>query len=893
MRAIDVSLRRALRSALVVLVIGALLVPGASTARAAQSFSAIPSPGIPGTVCSYTLNVTLNGYFGGNTLVTLQFDPDDAAGTAMFVPSSVDASTILIYAGGVSSPANYLSVSGPQHVLQFRTALAADTHSVMIVINQNAGLKPLTVGTHTVSVTVGGETLTASYTAQQSTSSSTPVTISSVTASTTALGAASGYTVRFSLVSTLFPAVDTIYVKFPTGFSMPVTMDGSNFGLIQGSRVVMDFSGSVTIDGSTIALRIPAVSAQTGNYAYFDASSPLELRCGPYTGIRNPTQGGTFTFEVWTSRQTTHATYQYTLGTGVTSFQATADPAVTSANADYRFSFVTSQAGLLSTSDAISITFPAGFVVPSALPAGSVQVGGTTASTTVLGQTVTMRCPIAVGAGQSVQVVISRQAGICNAAVATGTNRFSLVTSTDALAVQSAPVTLVASAVQPAAVTVTPAVRNASVDIAVQFAVGAGGALQPGSTISIAFPAGFVLPASIVSGTVNIRTPAATGTSMPIALASVTLATQTIVLTLPSGTSVAAGTTVLITIPVAAGIRSPQSGGDFALAVSTAREPTPVQSTAFTVFANPVSTLTVSPNAPDGKAGAYVTQPSFTLSVKGPASLAISAFYRIDQAGAYVPYDVKTTPPVKIPEGTHTVFYYAQDSLGNVEPTHTQQFTVDLTDPVITVTSPVEKAVVVQATTTVTGKVACLDPASVQLTINGQAVAVAADGAFSAPVTFSHEGDNAITLTATSPSGRTKTMTLTVNYIARVTMSLVIGSSTVNLNNEFKTLEAAPFISKKGVTMVPLRFISEAFKADVVWDPVFKSVTITLGGKILRIQVGFLTADVSGKSFALQDAPVIVKGRTFVPLRFIAENFGAQVEWNAALKMVSIVYPKP
>jgi len=152
---------------------------------------------------------------------------------------------------------------------------------------------------------------------------------------------------------------------------------------------------------------------------------------------------------------------------------------------------------------------------------------------------------------------------------------------------------------------------------------------------------------------------------------------------------------------------------------------------------------------------------------------------------------------------------------------------------------------------------------------------------------------NTVELVATSPSGRTGRLTLSVTYIARVTMSLVIGSPTVNLNNEFKTIEAAPFISKKGVTMVPLRFISEAFKADVAWDPVFKAVTITLGGKTMRIQVGYMTADVNGKSFALQDAPVIVKGRTFVPLRFIAENFGAQVDWNSQLKMVSIIYPKP
>jgi hypothetical protein len=271
----------------------------------------------------------------------------------------------------------------------------------------------------------------------------------------------------------------------------------------------------------------------------------------------------------------------------------------------------------------------------------------------------------------------------------------------------------------------------------------------------------------------------------------------------------------------------------------------------------------------------------------------LSAFYRIDETGSFVAYDRTASPAVKIPEGKHTVYYYSQDSLGNVEPTHSQQFLVDLTDPVITVSAPAQGSVIVQASMNVTGKVQAIDAAAVAMTVDGISTPVAADGSFSAVVSFKHEGVNPVDIVATSPSGRTKTLTLSVNYIARVTMSLMIGSPTVNLNNEFTTLKAAPFISKKGVTMVPLRFISEAFKATVAWDTVFKSVTINLNGKTLRTQVGFMTADVDGKPFALQDAPVIVNGLTFVPLRFVAENFGAQVDWNGTLRMVSIIYPKP
>ncbi|HOJ16333.1 MAG TPA: copper amine oxidase N-terminal domain-containing protein, partial [Caldisericia bacterium] len=49
---------------------------------------------------------------------------------------------------------------------------------------------------------------------------------------------------------------------------------------------------------------------------------------------------------------------------------------------------------------------------------------------------------------------------------------------------------------------------------------------------------------------------------------------------------------------------------------------------------------------------------------------------------------------------------------------------------------------------------------------------------------------------------------------------------------------------------------------------------------------------VDGKKLLLDAPPVIKNGRTFVPLRFISEAFGAEVSWDEATRTVTVVYDK-
>ena len=82
--------------------------------------------------------------------------------------------------------------------------------------------------------------------------------------------------------------------------------------------------------------------------------------------------------------------------------------------------------------------------------------------------------------------------------------------------------------------------------------------------------------------------------------------------------------------------------------------------------------------------------------------------------------------------------------------------------------------------------------------------------------------------------------------------------------------------------MVPLKFIAEAFGAKVTWDEPTKCVTIDLNGRILTLVIG---RPIDGF-----DTPaMIMNDRTMVPIRYISESFGADVTWIAQTEQVIIV----
>ncbi|MFO7172426.1 MAG: N-acetylmuramoyl-L-alanine amidase family protein [Bacillota bacterium] len=93
-------------------------------------------------------------------------------------------------------------------------------------------------------------------------------------------------------------------------------------------------------------------------------------------------------------------------------------------------------------------------------------------------------------------------------------------------------------------------------------------------------------------------------------------------------------------------------------------------------------------------------------------------------------------------------------------------------------------------------------------------------------------------------------------------------------------VDPPPFIDA-GRTLVPIRFAAEALGAQVGWHPEQQQVVVGFPGRQVVLTIGRNQARVGDAEVTLDVPPRIVAGRTFVPVRFVAEGLGATVEWDA------------
>lgn len=107
------------------------------------------------------------------------------------------------------------------------------------------------------------------------------------------------------------------------------------------------------------------------------------------------------------------------------------------------------------------------------------------------------------------------------------------------------------------------------------------------------------------------------------------------------------------------------------------------------------------------------------------------------------------------------------------------------------------------------------------------------------------------------------------------------------LDDKAVRLLNAPFIENDRV-LVPMRGILESLGYSVAWQEESKTVLAEKDEIQISLHPDEKTATVNGKAVSI-DAPAKIRnGRTFVPLRFLAEYSGAEVTWNQSTSSVSI-----
>lgn len=115
---------------------------------------------------------------------------------------------------------------------------------------------------------------------------------------------------------------------------------------------------------------------------------------------------------------------------------------------------------------------------------------------------------------------------------------------------------------------------------------------------------------------------------------------------------------------------------------------------------------------------------------------------------------------------------------------------------------------------------------------------------------------------------------------ATKTIILQIGSTAVLVDDQAIINDVAPVI-RNDRTLVPIRVITEALGGQVAWNEAAKEVTLTVNGKEIKMTIGKAL-----EKYGV--APVIIGGRTFVPVRFVADELGAVTTWDDATKTVTI-----
>ena len=114
-----------------------------------------------------------------------------------------------------------------------------------------------------------------------------------------------------------------------------------------------------------------------------------------------------------------------------------------------------------------------------------------------------------------------------------------------------------------------------------------------------------------------------------------------------------------------------------------------------------------------------------------------------------------------------------------------------------------------------------------------------------------------------------------------VKLTMKIGDTRTTLNDAVKGIDAAPIIIDDR-TMVPLRYIGESLGFKVDWDDATRTIKISQNDKVLT-----MTVDVEIPGFGA--APVIRNSRTFVPIRYISESFGARVLYDETVSEITVV----
>jgi hypothetical protein len=118
----------------------------------------------------------------------------------------------------------------------------------------------------------------------------------------------------------------------------------------------------------------------------------------------------------------------------------------------------------------------------------------------------------------------------------------------------------------------------------------------------------------------------------------------------------------------------------------------------------------------------------------------------------------------------------------------------------------------------------------------------------------------------------------------------VIGDTSFTVNDVEYTMDVAPYV-KDGRTYLPVRYVAQALgvaDSNILWDNATQKVTLIKGGTVVQLTIGSNVLLVNGAAITMDVPAEITSDRTMLPFRFIAQAFGATVGWDEATQTVTM-----
>jgi len=395
-------------------------------------------------------------------------------------------------------------------------------------------------------------------------------------------GSVAEYNIRFNLGPNggVIGGIDYVTIIFPFDTYVP-------FGYPYYGALINGYPVSVAyISVRTVKLIFPY---SLPNGAFVVITFPINF------GITNPTKSGTYNLQVSTSKEPTPVTsLPYTIYYSVVSRpKVEVEPNVIDTEAKYTIEFKTGTAGaLIKDYDLIAIKFPDDTYIPPLGDKKEVLINGYNPTDVIIstGRKISLKVPINISNNSTVKIVFSEDFGIKNPTKG-GDYTLQVATSREPTYVTSYSYKIVESIISDLKVEVYPPVSKVEAEYRISFKTGKHGTLLEGDEIYLKFPSYTKLPSDIDKNLISVN-----GVSL---VKNVNIDLSNKIITIKTPVKIGNEEKVEIVISKEAGIKNPDTPGEYKLKAWTSKEKTEVTSSPYTLIESiltSISTKVVPPS---------------------------------------------------------------------------------------------------------------------------------------------------------------------------------------------------------------------------------------------------------------------------------------------------------